>query len=134
MMKLHLVLLAAVCVLAGGGVHEPVAAEAQQQRGSKFRRQTERIHGRYLIVLDDAEVEEAGVVAVADELTRRHGGQRFKLYRNAVRGFAARMSEANAQLLSQDPRVAYVVEDGITHGDSTQVALRNWGLDRIDQR
>jgi subtilisin family serine protease len=133
MTKLHLVLLAAVCVLAGGG-QEPVAAEGQQQRGAKFRRQAERIHGRYLIVLKDADVEQAGVLAVADELTQRHGAQRFKLYRSAVKGFAARMSEANAQLLSQDPRVAYVVEDGITRADSTQVALRNWGLDRIDQR
>jgi hypothetical protein len=44
--------------------------------------------------------------------------------------------EAAARALAQDPRVAYVEEDGVTTATamSEQVNVESWGIDRIDQR
>ncbi len=46
------------------------------------------------------------------------------------------MTEAAAQRLAQDPRVAYVEQDGIITGAAVtvQTVSNQWGLDRIDQR
>jgi subtilisin family serine protease/regulation of enolase protein 1 (concanavalin A-like superfamily) len=94
----------------------------------------ERVPDRYLVVLDDAQVDAGSVAGLADALTGRHRGQRRKLYQSALRGFAVRMTEADALLLSEDPRVAFVEEDAIVRVSATQTSPPNWGLDRIDQR
>ncbi|HEX6623354.1 MAG TPA: S8 family serine peptidase [Pyrinomonadaceae bacterium] len=48
-------------------------------------------------------------------------------------GFCVELSEADAEALSNDPRVAYVEEDGLVRASTTQTNPP-WGLDRIDQR
>ncbi len=55
------------------------------------------------------------------------------VYRRAINGFAARMSEAAAKALLRDPRVLAVEPDGIVSITTTE-ADAPWGLDRIDQR
>ncbi len=91
------------------------------------------VPGQYLVVFNEGRVAKDAVDAQADELARRHGGRVFASWRHAVRGFAARMSTAQAQAVAQDPRVAWVEEDAEIHLDTTQTGA-TWGLDRIDQR
>jgi len=55
------------------------------------------------------------------------------VYQNAINGFAAEMSEEDAQKLSEDFRVKFVEEDAVMTADATQTNPP-WGLDRIDQR
>ncbi len=62
-----------------------------------------------------------------------YGGKLTQVYQHAINGFAAQMSEEDAEKLSQDFRVLFVEEDGIVTADVTQ-NNPPWGLDRIDQR
>src|ERR1044072_8962868 len=54
-------------------------------------------------------------------------------FKHAFNGYAAEMTETEAEALSLDPRVAFVEEDGVMTIDTTQSGA-TWGLDRIDQR
>jgi subtilisin family serine protease len=91
------------------------------------------VPGQYLVVFNEGRVAKEAVDAQADDLARRHGGQVFASWKHAVRGFAVRMTAAQAQALAQDPRVAWVEEDAEVRLDTTQTGA-TWGLDRIDQR
>jgi Subtilase family/Bacterial Ig domain/Peptidase inhibitor I9 len=91
------------------------------------------VPGQYLVVFNEGRVTKDGVDAEADDLARRHGGRIFATWHHALRGFAAHLSAAQAQALAQDPRVAWVEEDGEVRADTTQTGA-TWGLDRIDQR
>jgi subtilisin family serine protease len=62
-----------------------------------------------------------------------YGGKLKHVYQNALNGFAAEMSEEDAQRLSEDFRVKFVEEDQVVTADATQTNPP-WGLDRIDQR
>ena len=70
----------------------------------------------------------------ADVLTRLHGGRLLQRFQTAFRGFTVRMTEAQAQALARDPRVAAIEQDGYVTADSTQTPTPSWGLDRVDQR
>jgi subtilisin family serine protease len=70
---------------------------------------------------------------VADDLAARHRGKVQRVYQHALNGFAVEMSEADAEAMSKDFRVAYVEEDGVMTANATQ-NNPPWGLDRIDQR
>jgi hypothetical protein len=93
------------------------------------RRARQPIRNQYIVVL--AAGEDSEVMAL--QAATLHRGRVRHIYRRALRGFAMRMTAADAQALAQDPRVAYVEEDGIMSVDTAQ-ALPPWGLDRIDQR
>ncbi len=60
-------------------------------------------------------------------------GRRTRLYEHALRGFAVEATPAEAELLADDYRVAYVEEDGEVHAVATESGA-TWGIDRIDQR
>ena len=88
-------------------------------------------------MLDDSVVGEKGAYSispyVADDLAARHRGKVKHVYQHALNGFAVEMSEADAEAMAKDFRVAYVEEDGVMTADATQ-NNPPWGLDRIDQR
>ncbi len=90
------------------------------------------IPGSYLVMLRD-DTPAGQVEKVARGLARAHGGSAVALYRHALRGFAARLSERAAEALARDPRVALVEEDAVVELAATQVNPP-WGLDRTDQR
>jgi len=108
-----------------------------QGQKNKLRRNSNKIPNHYIVVLDDSVVGEKGAYSispyVADDLAARHRGKVQRVYQHAINGFAAEMSEADAEALSKDFRVAYVEEDGVMTADATQ-NNPPWGLDRIDQR
>jgi aqualysin 1 len=145
--------LLAVCAVAAvlfGPVHAQqdasqvrAADTAPQDRGSdqdtsRFQRhQGRKIPSHYIVVLDQDVVgaaADAGLAAAdADQVILSTSSGRVRhVYANALRGFSAEMTEADAIALSNDPRVRFVEEDSIMEIFTTQ-ANPPWGLDRIDE-
>ena len=112
----------------------PTRSAAQK---GKVRRKANKIENSYIVVLDDSVVGEKGAYSisryVADDLASLHGGKVKHVYKHALNGFSVEMSEADAEALSKDFRVALVEEDGVMTADATQTNPP-WGLNRIDQR
>jgi len=114
------------------------AAAAPARRGDKLHKKgAKAIAGSYIVVLDNVAAGEPGEASqarqVADVLVAAYGGRIKALYRNALNGYAAEMTEDEALALSEDPRVQFVEEDQVYTADTTQSSA-TWGLDRIDQR
>src|SRR5215208_6009348 len=105
-----------------------------QNGGPKFRRMRadKRIANQYIVVLKD---DVSDVESEALRLSRDFGGDRNggHTYNRAIKGFSVRMPEQQAERLADDPRVAFVEEDGVVQMVATQTGA-TWGLDRIDQR
>lgn len=97
----RMIVLVAALVLAAGLVPAGVGAAPAQEQG-------EGIDGRYVVVLDAGDPDE-----VAAEHARDHGARVRHVYRHALRGYAARMSEQAAGRISRDGRVAYVEADRV---------------------
>jgi len=112
------------------------AAHGQNSNGNseKFRRlrADKRIANQYIVVLKD---DVGDVDGEAVRLARDFGGDRNGAftYNRAIKGFSVRMPEQQATRLANDPRVAFVEEDGVVGLVTTQTGA-TWGLDRIDQR
>jgi subtilisin family serine protease len=73
------------------------------------------------------------VAAVAQEMSRAHGGAVTSVYQYALKGFAVQLSADQAASLTNDARVAYVEPDQVYTTLATQTPA-TWGLDRVDQR
>ncbi|MDP3892511.1 S8 family serine peptidase [Nocardioides sp.] len=65
--------------------------------------------GAYIVVLKDT----APAAAVAGEHGRAHGADVGHVYRNAMRGYSARMSATAAAKVAADPRVDWIQRDGV---------------------
>lgn len=115
-----------------------LSSQAQSSEGDdKFRRVSKPIQDHYIVVLKK-DLASRDVESLTNDLTARHGGNAKHVYRHAIKGFSAQMTEAAAIALSKDPQVEYVEEDGKVFISTTQNTDTNdfnlWGLDRIDQR
>ena len=129
---------AALLTLAGLCAMMMVPGPARSQgRGNKLRRQANKIQNSYIVVLDDSVVGEKGPYSIAayiaNDMAENYHGKLKHVYQNALNGFAAEMSEEDAEKLSEDFRVKFVEEDAVMTADATQTNPP-WGLDRIDQR
>ena len=133
-MKKTLVLFALVAISAAVVVLTTVHGQDSNGNSSKFRRlrADKRIPNQYIVVLNDSV---ADVDSEAIRLSRDFGGDRNGgyTYHSAIKGFSVRMPEQQAARLANDPRVAFVEEDGTVSIVTTQTGA-TWGLDRIDQR
>lgn len=113
-----------------------IPTRSQGPRGRVLRK-ANKIQNNYIVMLNDKVVGEKGAFSiapyVAEDLAARHLGKIKNVYKHAINGFSVEMSEADAEALSLDFRVALVEEDGIVTADATQTNPP-WGLDRIDQR
>jgi subtilisin family serine protease len=132
-MKKTLALFALVAIFVA--VVVLTAAHGQNSNGGpKFRRMRadKRIANQYIVVLKD---DVTDVDSEALRLARDFGGDRNGgfTYHRALKGFSVRMPEQQAARLAEDPRVAFVEEDGVVSIVTTQTGA-TWGLDRIDQR
>jgi len=130
-MKKTLALFAFVAIAVAALVFTAVHG---QNGGQKFRRMRadKKIPNQYIVVLKD---DVGDVEAEALRLARDFDGDRSggHTYDRAIKGFSVRMNEQKALRLADDPRVAFVEEDGVVSIDATQTGA-TWGLDRIDQR
>lgn len=93
---------------------------------------------------------EPPVVVTATALTSDYGGTFSLTWSDAVKGFRLHSTEAEAIAMSQDSRVAFIVQDGaiaVGTPDTDPIVMTpdpkaelnpqpgaSWGLDRIDQR
>lgn len=110
------------------------SVQGQNNGGPKFRRMRadKRIANQYIVVLKE---DVTDVEGEALRLSRDFGGDRNEghTYNRAIKGFSVHMPEQQALRLAEDPRVAFVEEDGVVGLVATQTNA-TWGLDRIDQR
>ena len=129
--------IAALVVAIVLGLMIFASGPTRSQPKDKLLKKENKIANSYIVVLDDAVVGERGDYSIApyiaDEIASRHGGKVKHVYKNALNGFAIEMSEADAEAVSEDFRVAFVEEDGVMEAIATQTNPP-WGLDRIDQR
>ena len=109
----RLILVLVVALLAAAAV-VPVTAGAARSA-----------EGRYIVVLE----QDADPAAVA----KAHGSPRARIFRTALRGYAAKLSANELAAVRRDPRVDYVEADRLMSTQATQTGA-TWGLDRIDQR
>jgi len=116
--------------------------EAPLVQDMQFRRSRSPIRDHYIVVLNDDVLRqshgtrsdpEGEIDRLVSDLAIRHGAQVRNVYKSAMRGFAATMTEDRAIALSQEPEVKFVEEDGLGSAQSAQSSAP-WGLDRIDQR
>ena len=84
--------------------------------------------GVHVVVLRDGVSPDA-----AAALATRLGADVRRVYRHALRGYAASFTDAALAAVRRDPGVALVERDGVLSATGTQPSPP-WGLDRIDQR
>jgi hypothetical protein len=131
------VLAATALIACGSGSRDMPAPPSRQS--PKVLRAEHPVPDQYVVLLHASAVAPDDVEFHASDLARRHDAAILRTWRHAVRGFAARMTPAQALALAEDPRVAIVEEDAEVHLDVAQAgavtqAGATWGLDRIDQR
>jgi subtilisin family serine protease len=96
------------------------------------------VPGRYIVVLKDTEpgLAPAAVSSTAQSFAQKHGVTRVQVFDHSLRGFACSSTEAEAEKMAADPRVAFVQQEGrksVSPLPAEQVDA-TWGLDRTDQR
>jgi len=114
---------------------------SDQSHGGRFHRHGPRaIPSHYIVVLDrdvagQQRVETSTALNDRDvaDLLPDWAGTVTRRFDHALNGFAAQMTEQQAEQLSDDPRVAFVEEDSVVEALVTQ-SNPPWGLDRIGQR
>ena len=95
-----------------------------------IQRSSQHIPGQYVVVLESS----ADVATVASSLSTFSRARIHRTYVRGIKGFAVEMNDADAQVLSRDPRVQFVEEDSIVSASVSFVSASvSWGLDRIDQ-
>src|SRR4051812_24227767 len=86
------------------------------------------IKDSYIVVLKNA--TKSSVSADATSLTKTYGGTVTRTYKNALHGYAAHMTEAQAKKLAASPEVKYVAQNKrYSASDTTQLNTPSWGLD-----
>lgn len=97
---------------------------------SRFRKSQKAVKEQYIVMFRGS-LTRKEAKALIREITGR-GGRILYEYEHAVNGFSVRLTELQAQQLSQDTRVQYVQEDAVVVFQGVQ-APAPWDLDRIDQ-
>ncbi len=119
-----------------------LAAASTQVEAGPIRKHARPIAGSYIVVLKqdaargarDRFSRQPSVLELATEMVDLAGrGQREALFQHALHGFVLKASEAEAEAIADDSRVAFVEEDGVMEALVTQAGA-TWGLDRVDQR
>jgi hypothetical protein len=112
----------------------------------EIRRSPQAIDGQFIVVLKRDAVERASASTIAADMSARFAIANVRrVFKSALPGFSAEMSEAHALELANDPRVAYIQENGridaidVVQQKSVIAAASTqndapWGLDRIDQQ
>jgi aqualysin 1 len=84
----------------------------------------------YIVVLRNANTPD--VPREADRLSKAHGGDLQLTYHAALKGFAVRLTDAQARAMANESDVLFVEKDQPMQVVTTQTGA-TWGIDRIDQ-
>ncbi len=104
-------------------VAQPNSFEETQTGSSRFQRIRNAIPNQYIVAFN-AGVTWDEVRQIANDYQRRNR-RILHMYGKVLNGFAIRLSEQEAQELSQDDRVKYVQEDALMSGSQTTVSNCN---------
>lgn len=154
MRKRFLTTAAVVAVACGGVALAAGTASAASSDAPLLAPKGQKVDGQYIVVLKDA--------FSADAVARRHGITRLQTYSKSLKGFAAKLTDAQVTKLRKDASVKYIefdivmsINDGPKPKPKTDQAKpgsskpkpgddsvsadavrsnATWGLDRIDQR
>ena len=130
-------LLTLFLVIAAGVFALNFSTQETAGQGSKLIRSADPVPGRYIVVFNGGDQTSSAIdwnaESKAYEMAGKYNANVKAVYNSAIKGFAAAMSASDAEVMSRDPRVAFVEEDSYASvaGDPTTPV---WGLDRIDQR
>lgn len=100
------------------------------------------LKGDYIVVFKDSGPSPA---VVAKKHKKKHGAAAAHVYRKSIKGYAAKLRKKELKSARADPRVNYVVRDGIASiakrggkkppkGGGDTGSVGSWGQGRIDQR
>lgn len=104
-----------------------------QAQETKFRKAKTHLKNSYIVVFND-NPEGFDAKSLTAELNSQYRGKVEHIFDYVLKGYSAKMSAESAQILAQDPRIAYVEEDAIFYINQTTQPNPPVGLDRIDQR
>jgi len=115
-MRKTLLLIAtlALCLtaLTSSGSRSSASPVPAARKGQKLHKKQKAIPGSYIVVLDDVAAGDPGPFSqagqITDVLVAAYGGKVKNLYKHALNGYAAEMTEDEALALSEDPRVKFV--------------------------
>ncbi len=132
-----LALTLAIGIIALSFVTSTTQGQEDRAQDQKIKRVNNAIPGHYIVVLEEWASRgfdnESTVESAAAELSIVYGGRVDRVFKYAINGYSAEMSEKEADELSRDNRVKYIEQDQIMFANATQTDA-TWGLDRIDQR
>ncbi len=89
------------------------------------------VPGSYIVTLKTHSKRD--VLGDTIKVTKRHGGKVTRVWGDAIQGYAADMTPAQAAEVAKDPAVERVEQDGIVTTQTSQAPTPSWGLDRVDQ-
>lgn len=126
-------MILAICLttIAGGLAGLPAQSAAPATPGQIINAgHPDAVSGSYIVVFKD------GAKSIsATDVARQYGASTSFVYTAALKGFAAKATEQQAQLIAGDSRVDYVVQDQkVSTTVFLQTPVPSWGLDRIDER
>ncbi|WP_173077608.1 S8 family serine peptidase [Phytohabitans rumicis] len=127
--------MATTASIAGGGAAsaDPPSPSKRKVPGIVGTSAKDVIKDSYIVVFKDRKISATAARAGATALTKTYGGTVRRTFTKTVRGFAAKMTEAQAKKLAGDPDVAYVEQNRRVTKSDTQANPPSWGLDRLDQ-
>ena len=101
----------------------------------KFVTVPNAVPGEYIVVFKEPApgLTARAPSALAQSLTAQYGGSAFQVFEHSLRGFAGRMTEAQARAMAAAPDVEYVQQNGVVKIIESQSGA-TWGIDRVDQR
>lgn len=101
------------------------------------RKAAEPVENEYIVVLKDTAAPTATVAATASETALRHGGRVLTVLANGLRAYGIEVTAERAARIADDPRVAWVEENGYGHLSYDVEYYSSdayYHLDRVDQR
>ncbi|MBW2263015.1 MAG: S8 family serine peptidase, partial [Deltaproteobacteria bacterium] len=111
-------------------LHSPqeIALDVDERAEELAKKYTEFLRDRYIVVLDKNAILSLGNGDPA-ALANRHGVTPHHVYRHALRGFSATLSEQQLESLQSDPQVQSIQPDSLLHTTDIPVP---YGIDRAD--
>jgi subtilisin family serine protease len=93
---------------------------------------TEVPNDAYIIVYKDQTTDKELEDEVG-EMDKSEGVKADRVYKNAIKGFAARLSPSVLNKLKNNPKVDFIEKDQVMSANALTVSTPSWGIDRIDQ-